>query len=80
MPPATARPGIRSGGRGILRILDAKAGFALDRLETIVEGRKIAAGRSAGEIGAPRLVLLIALGLRAINERAPNTKDRDRYK
>ena len=78
MSPSTARAGIRPGGRDIFCILDAKSGFALDRLQTILKGRKIAIGGAAGEIRAPLPVLLIALCLCPASERASD-KDSDRY-
>lgn len=76
---AGRRAGIRLGGRGGLRVLNAKSGFALDRLQTIFKGRKIAIRRTAGEVRAPLTVLLavllIALRPRSVAEGAPNNED-----
>jgi hypothetical protein len=64
---------LRSGGRRRLRILIAKAGFALDRLQTLLKGRKPAIGRTAGKIRAP----LGALRLRIGAERVANKENPD---
>jgi hypothetical protein len=76
----TTTAGARScpGRRDKLGILIAKGGFAFDRLQTVVKGGKTAIGRAAGEIGAPRLILLIVLGLCAIGKRAANNEQRER--
>ena len=79
MSPPIARAGTRLGRRDILRILNAKSGFSLDRLQTIFKGRKTAISGGAGEIRAPLRVLLTALCLCAVSERAPNNKARERY-
>ena len=72
-----ARAGTGPGRRDIFRVLIAKPGFALDRLQTVVKGRKLAIRRATGEVCAPLTVLLIALCLRAVSERAPDNKNRD---
>lgn len=79
MSPSIAGAGIRPGGRDVLRILIAQPGFALDRLQAVVKGRKSAIRRAAGKVRAPLTVLLIALCFCAVGERASNDKDRDRY-
>ncbi|HTV33000.1 MAG TPA: hypothetical protein VME69_07840, partial [Methylocella sp.] len=79
MALSIARGGIRPDGRDILRILIAKAGFALDRLQTVVKGRKSAIRRAAGKVCAPLTVLLIALCLRAASEGVPSNKNCDRH-
>jgi hypothetical protein len=56
-----------------LRILIAKAGFALDRLQTLLEGRKPAIGGAAGEVCTP----LGALRLRVGAERVANKNNSD---
>jgi hypothetical protein len=67
-------------GRHVLRILNAKAGFALYRPQTILKGRELAIGGATGKIRAPLTDFLIVLCLCAIDERASsNNKDRNRY-
>jgi hypothetical protein len=77
--PSIARAGIRSGGRDILRVLNAKRGFTFDYLQTVVKGRKSAIGGAASKIRAPLTVSLIALRLCVVSKCTPNNKDRDRY-
>lgn len=77
MPSSAAAA--RLGVLDILRVLNAESGLTLDGLETIVKSREIAIGGAAGEIGAPLPVLLIALRLCAVSERALNKQGRDRY-
>jgi hypothetical protein len=79
MSPSIAGAGIRPGGRDMLCILDAKSGFALDRVQTIFKGRKIAVSGSAGKIRAPLLVWLITLCSCPACECARNNQDRNRY-
>jgi hypothetical protein len=79
MTPPIANAGIRVRRRDRLCILNAKSRFSLDRLQTIFKGRKTAISGGAGEIRAPLRVLLTALCLCAVSERAPNNKARERY-
>jgi hypothetical protein len=77
--PSIARAGIRSGGRDILRVLNAKRGFTFDHLQTVVKGRKSAIGGAASKIRAPLTVLLIALCSCVVSRRTSNNNDRDHY-
>jgi hypothetical protein len=59
----------------MLRVVIAKARFALDRVHAVFKRCKVTVGRAAAEICAPR----IALRLRADVEQVPNNENADGY-